>query len=73
MGEKERAGRGNRTPVTSLEGWLSTIEIYPRERGPSASLSETGYSWWVPRPAYPISAGLGITFRPPIPYAVVPR
>src|SRR5438105_6349190 len=27
----DRAGEGNRTPVTSLEGWSSTIELHPRE------------------------------------------
>ena len=24
------AGEGNRTPITSLEGWSSTIELHPR-------------------------------------------
>ena len=24
-----RAGEGNRTPITSLEGWSSTIELHP--------------------------------------------
>ncbi len=26
----ERAGEGNRTPIASLEGWSSTIELHPR-------------------------------------------
>src|ERR687898_435188 len=25
-----RAGEGNRTPITSLEGWGSTVELHPR-------------------------------------------
>jgi hypothetical protein len=25
-----RAGEGNRTPIASLEGWSSTIELHPR-------------------------------------------
>src|SRR3712207_1467927 len=31
-----RAGEGNRTPITSLEGWGSTVELHPRcsRRGP---------------------------------------
>jgi hypothetical protein len=24
------AGEGNRTPITSLEGWGSTVELHPR-------------------------------------------
>src|SRR5207245_982876 len=27
-----RAGEGNRTPVTSLEGWRTTIVLHPRDR-----------------------------------------
>ena len=27
---RARAGEGNRTPITSLEGWSSTIELHPR-------------------------------------------
>ncbi len=27
-----RAGEGNRTPITSLEGWGSTVELHPRVR-----------------------------------------
>ncbi len=27
-----RAGEGNRTPITSLEGWGSTFELHPPER-----------------------------------------
>ena len=30
--QKKRAGDGNRTHVTSLEGWSSTIELHPRKR-----------------------------------------
>jgi hypothetical protein len=29
-----RAGEGNRTLMTSLEGWGSTIELRPRARRP---------------------------------------
>ena len=28
---RERAGGGNRTRMTSLEGWGSTIELHPRQ------------------------------------------
>ena len=28
---KDRAGDGNRTRMTSLEGWGSTIELHPRD------------------------------------------
>ena len=28
--KKNRAGDGNRTHVSSLEGWCSTIELHPR-------------------------------------------
>jgi hypothetical protein len=27
---ERRAGEGNRTPITSLEGWGSTVELHPR-------------------------------------------
>ena len=30
--QAERAGDGNRTRTTSLEGWSSTIELHPRDR-----------------------------------------
>ena len=30
---KKRAGDGNRTHVTSLEGWSSTIELHPQKNG----------------------------------------
>jgi hypothetical protein len=42
---RQRAGEGNRTPITSLEGWGSTVELHPRggfaevRLVPSASLS----------------------------------
>ena len=29
----QRAGDGNRTHVSSLEGWCSTIELHPQSRG----------------------------------------
>ena len=28
--KKKRAGDGNRTHVSSLEGWCSTIELHPQ-------------------------------------------
>ena len=31
--ETKKAGEGNRTPVTSLEGWGSTIELHPQVSG----------------------------------------
>ena len=41
-----RAGDGNRTHVSSLEGWCSTIELHPHEVGvtgfePATSWSQT--------------------------------
>ena len=30
---KYKAGDGNRTHVSSLEGWCSTIELHPQSRG----------------------------------------
>ena len=38
MGSK-KAGDGNRTHVSSLEGWCSTIELHP-QNNPSFSLLE---------------------------------
>lgn len=29
-GRLRRAGEGNRTPIASLEGWSSAIELHPR-------------------------------------------
>jgi hypothetical protein len=34
LGETVRAGEGNRTLMTSLEGWGSAIELRPRARRP---------------------------------------
>ena len=31
--EHTKAGDGNRTHVSSLEGWCSTIELHPQSRG----------------------------------------
>ena len=43
---KSKAGDGNRTHVSSLEGWCSTIELHPHEVGvtgfePATSWSQT--------------------------------
>ena len=51
-----RAGEGNRTPVTSLGSWSSTIELHPHEQD---------YRWCraaVPSPG-PLTRGLVSAFR----------
>jgi hypothetical protein len=45
QGLTRRAGEGNRTPVTSLEGWSSTIELHPhliQSSGPAPTIGSAG-------------------------------
>jgi hypothetical protein len=51
---RARAGEGNRTPIASLEGWSSTIELHPRE------VPARGSSW---------SGREDLNLRPPAPKA----
>ena len=48
MGRNRGAGDGNRTRMTSLEGWSSTIELRPQQ--PPDNAADTGS---VPSPARP--------------------
>ena len=67
----KRAGDGNRTHVSSLEGWCSTIELHPHACGnkftavgvtgfePAASWSQTRRSSQTePHPDVPFTYGL---------------
>ena len=38
---KEKAGDGNRTHVTSLEGWSSTIELHPQKENGAVDEART--------------------------------
>src|SRR3712207_5725248 len=39
------AGEGNRTLITSLEGWGSTIELHPRRPRPPRPAAGNGGGW----------------------------
>ena len=41
--QKKRAGDGNRTHVSSLEGWCSTIELHPHNFANMNSIGVTGF------------------------------